>query len=194
MDIQLRELQHRVEAEAAPVARLLDEVRKIIVGQALLLDRLVIGMLTTGHILVEGVPGLAKTLAVKTLAQTHRREIPAHPVHAGPPAGGPDRHADLQPEGRELQPEEGPHFHQHHPGRRDQPRPGQGAERASGGHAGAPGDDRRTRPSPLDEPFFVLATQNPIEQEGTYPLPEAQVDRFMLKVSDHLPDQEGGAR
>ena len=102
-----------------------------------------VAMLAQGHLLVEGVPGLAKTLTVKTLARTVRGTLQAHPVHARPGAGRPGRHAHLQPEDRRVQHLARAGVHQPAARRRDQPRAGQGAERAARSDAGAPGDDRR---------------------------------------------------
>ena len=118
------------------------ELKRVIVGQDAMLERLLVALLAGGHVLLEGVPGLAKTLTVKTLARGARRAVPARAVHAGPRAVRPRRHAHL-PAGH------GPLRHRARPGlrqlparRRDQPRARQGAERAARGHAGAPGDDR----------------------------------------------------
>ena len=96
-----------------------------------------------GHVLLEGVPGLAKTLSVKTLAAGDRGDLPPHPVHARPAARRPHRHADLQPARRRLHRQARAGLRQPRPRRRDQPRAGQGAERAARGDAGAPGHDRR---------------------------------------------------
>ena len=178
----------------APLEQVLYEVKKVIVGQDALLERMVVALLARGHLLVEGVPGLAKTMAVKTLAAGDRRRVPAHPVHARPGAGRPRRHADLQPEARRVPGLARAGVHQPPARRRDQPRAGQGAERAARGDAGAAGHDR-----PRDAPrcptrSSCMATQNPIESEGTYPLPEAQVDRFMLKVLVGYPTPDRGVR
>ena len=159
-----------------------------------MLERLLVALLAGGHVLLEGVPGLAKTLTVKTLAAGRRRHVPPHPVHARPRArptssarasGAPTpavRHR-ARPGVRQLPAR-----------RRDQPRAREGAVGAARGHAGAPGDDRRRRRSRCRAPFLVLATQNPIESEGTYPLPEAQVDRFLMKIARRLPDAGRGGR
>jgi MoxR-like ATPase len=140
-------------------------------------------------VLLEGVPGLAKTLTVASLAESHGRELPADPVHAGPAAGGRGGDEHLQPADGRVHAPARADLRPGRPGRRDQPGAAQGAVGAAGGHAGEAGHHQR-RDVPLEEPFLVLATQNPIEQEGTYPLPEAQVDRFMLKLKVTYPDRE----
>ena len=123
-----------------------------------------------------------------------RRRVQADPVHAGPRPRRPRRDADLQPEDRRVHDVARAGVHEPPPGRRDQPRAGQGPERAPRGHAGAAGHDRPRDPRRCPNPFLVLATQNPIETEGTYALPEAQVDRFMLKVLVGYPTPDRGVR
>ena len=179
-------LNEAVKAETLIVQAAVDEVRKVIVGQRGLVERMMIALLCRGHLLLEGVPGLAKTLAVRTLAQVLDAALLAHPVHARPPAGRPHRHARLPAEDRRVRRAQGAGLREPRARRRDQPRARQGPVGAARGDAGAAGHDRRRDP-PLPEPFLVLATQNPIEQEGTYPLPEAQVDRFLLKVKVDYP-------
>jgi MoxR-like ATPase len=145
-------------------------------------DQALIALFTGGHCLITGVPGLAKTLLIKTLARDTRPELQAHPVHAGPDACR--HHRDRNPgrgRRRVASLRQGTDLREDTAGRRDQPHPAQDAGGAAGGDAGA-ARDRRAAPTTLEEPFFVLATQNPIELEGTYPLPEAQLDRFMFKV------------
>ena len=123
--------------------RILYEVKRIVVGQDHFLERVLVAILAQGHLLVEGVPGLAKTLTVKTLARTIRGTLQAHPVHARPRARRPRRHAHLQPEDRRVQHVARPGVRQPAARRRNQPRAGQGAERAARGDAGIPGHDRR---------------------------------------------------
>ena len=178
-----------IERESRLVSELMTELGRVIVGQRAMLERLLIGLLADGHVLLEGVPGLAKTLVGAHAGRRDRRRLPPHPVHPRPAPGRPDRHDDLQPAERRLHGAEGADLHQPAAGGRDQPRPGQGAERAARGDAGEAGDDRRARTFPLPELFLVLATQNPIEHEGTYPLPEAQVDRFMFKLVVTYPER-----
>ena len=158
-----------------------------------MIDRLLIGLLTGGHILLEGVPGLAKTLAVRTLAQGLRLSFQPHPVHARPAAGRRHRHADLQPAHRRVQHQEGPDLRQpaSSPTRSTAPPPRCRAPCSRPCRKSR--SPSATTSYPLEQPFLVLATQNPIEQEGTYPLPEAQVDRFMLKLKTHLSEQGRGA-
>ena len=169
-------------ARGDPLEDVLYHVKRVIVGQDALLERMVVALVARGHLLVEGVPGLAKTLAVKTFAGRARRRVPADPVHARPRAGRHRRHADLQPEARRVRGVARPDLRQPGPGRRDQPGAGQGAERACSRRCRSARSRSAGRPTPLPDPFLVMATQNPIESDGTYPLPEAQVDRFMLKV------------
>ena len=147
-----------------------------------MLERLLVALLAGGHVLLEGVPGLAKTLTVRTLADVLGGTFRRIQFTPGPRARRPRRHAHLPPRHGALRHRARPGVRQLPARRRDQPRARQGAVRAARGHAGAPGDDRRPDASRCPDPFLVLATQNPIESEGTYPLPEAQVDRFLFKV------------
>ncbi len=181
MDAQLRELQRKVDSEAASVARLLDEVRHVIVGQGALLDRLLICLLARGHALVEGVPGLAKTLAAKSLAGA--TSCAFQRIQFTPDLLPSDLVGTLiyNPKETTFEPRKGPIFSQilladeinRAPAKVQSALLEAMEERqvTLGGTTFA-----------LPEPFFVMATENPIEQEGTYPLPEAQVDRFLMKV------------
>ena len=148
-----------------------------------LVDRLLVGLLTGGHVLLEGVPGLAKTLAVPHAGAGSATQLPPHSVHARSAAGRRDRHANLQSAHRRVHDQEGPDLRQSRSGRRNQSRPA----KVQSALLEAMQEKQVTigdTTYPLEQPFLVLATQNPIEQEGTYPLPEAQVDRFMLKTED----------
>ena len=120
-----------------------------------------------------------------------RRQLQAHPVHARPDAlaTSPARTSSTKtrPGRREFRFVEGPDLRQHHPGRRDQPHAAQDPGRPAPGHAGARRSPSARRRYNLPDPFFVIATQNPIEQEGTYPLPEAQLDRFMFNIRVDYP-------
>jgi MoxR-like ATPase len=178
-------------------ARLLQQVRsevnKVIVGQEKLLDRMLIALMTGGHILLEGVPGLAKTLSVKTLAAslglTFKR------VSFTPDLLPADIIGTLvyNPKEGTFAPRQGPVFT--HLLLADEinraPAKVQSALlEAMQEHQVTLGD----RTYPLPEPFMVMATQNPIEQEGTYPLPEAQLDRFMLKCKVDYPSKDDERR
>ena len=181
MDAQLRELQARIERESAPINRLLDEVKRVIVGQGALLERLVVCLLARGHVLVEGVPGLAKTLAVKTLAQSIKASFQR--IQFTPDLLPADLVGTLiyNPQQMAFEPRKGPLF--------TQILLADEINRAPAKVQSALLEAMQERQFtlgnttfPLPDPFFVMATQNPIEQEGTYPLPEAQVDRFLMKV------------
>jgi len=185
----IRELNQVVEREALFLQDLLDEVNKVIVGQERLVERLLIGLLADGHILLEGVPGLAKTLAVKTLAQAVQAQFQRIQFT-------PDLlPADLvgteiyNPRTNEFAPHRGPIFANFILADEINRAPAKVQSallEAMQERQVTIGDETY----PLEEPFLVLATQNPIEQEGTYPLPEAQVDRFMLKVVVDYPTRD----
>jgi MoxR-like ATPase len=167
--------------ESIPLRHVTEEVGRRLVGQAAMVERLLIGLLTGGHILLEGVPGLAKTLAVRTLAEILHASFSR--IQFTPDLLPADVIGTMifDQKTQEFHPKKGPLFA--HIVLADEinraPAKVQSAlleamqERqvTIGGHT-----------YPLPEPFLVLATQNPIEQEGTYPLPEAQLDRFLLKV------------
>ena len=171
MSVDVQKIKEQVLRHSDQLERVRTEVRKVLVGQDVMLSRLLIALLTGGHVLLEGVPGLAKTTAIKALAAAIRCKfnriqftpdlLPADLI--GTLIYNPREGAFTYPQGADLR--------QFHSGRRNQPGPVQGAVGAARGDAGAPGDDRRPD-VPLEEPFLVLATQNPIEQEGTYPLPK----------------------
>ena len=116
---------------------------RVVVGQRDMVERVLIGLLTGGHCLIEGVPGLAKTLTVKTLSQTLNASFSAHPVHARSAAGRHHRHDHLQHAHRAVHAEAWPAVREPRARRRGQPRAGQGAVGAARGDAGAPGHDRR---------------------------------------------------
>ena len=173
----------------ASLAPLFEEIEKIIVGQRSTIERLLIGMLTGGHVLLEGVPGLAKTLTVRTLAQALRLSfsriqftpdlLPADVVGT----------QIYNPRSGEFSIKKGPVFANVVLADEINRAPAkvqsalleamQEKQVTIGEHSYA-----------LEQPFLVLATQNPIEQEGTYPLPEAQVDRFMLKLKLSYPNKD----
>jgi MoxR-like ATPase len=168
-------------ASAGPVEKLLYEVKKTIVGQDLLLERLLVALLSRGHVLVEGVPGLAKTLAVKSLAEAIGGDF--HRVQFTPdlvPADILGTRIYHQPTG-EFQVSLGPVF--------TNLLLADEINRAPAKVQSALLEVMQERQVTIGRethqvpnPFLVMATQNPIESEGTYPLPEAQIDRFMMKV------------
>jgi MoxR-like ATPase len=185
----VRALNELVAKESAFVDKLLAEVGKVIVGQTYMIERILIGLLTGGHVLLEGVPGLAKTLTVRTLCDVISAKfarvqftpdlLPADlvgtviynqqkgeftsklgPIHANLVLADEINRAPAKVQSALLE--------------------------AMQERQVTIGD----RTYPLPEPFIVMATQNPIEQEGTYPLPEAQIDRFMLMVKVGYPSRE----
>jgi MoxR-like ATPase len=189
MDAQLRELQRKVDAETASTVRLLDEVRKVIVGQGSLLDRLLICLLARGHALVEGVPGLAKTLSAKSLAGATSCKFQR--IQFTPDLLPSDLVGTLvyNPKEVSFEPKKGPIFTQFLLADEINRAPA----KVQSALLEAMEERQVTLGGttfPLPEPFFVMATENPIEQEGTYPLPEAQVDRFLMKIVITYPTVE----
>ena len=179
-------LTERIREKSLVVGGLLTEIRKVIVGQSGLVERLVIGLLADGHLLLEGVPGLAKTLAVKTLARGLDASFAR--VQFTPDLLPADLVGTLvfNPKTQEFVTRRGPIFANllladeinRAPAKVQSALLEAMQERqVTVGDASAP----------LPDPFLVLATQNPIEQEGTYPLPEAQVDRFLMKLKIGYP-------
>jgi MoxR-like ATPase len=178
-----------VREQSSVLARLVGEVRKRIIGQSFLVDRLLIGLLTGGHILLEGVPGLAKTLTVRTLAECLDLEF--RRIQFTPDLLPADLIGTLiynQKTG-EFVARRGPVF--------ANIILADEINRAPAKVQSALLESMQERQVTigestykLPEPFLVLATQNPIEQEGTYPLPEAQIDRFMLKVLVKYPSRK----
>jgi MoxR-like ATPase len=182
-------LNDKVKKEAAFLDAILLESQKVIVGQRYLLDRLLVGLLANGHILLEGVPGLAKTTAVKTLASTIDAKFQR--LQFTPDMLPADLTGTLiydQKTG-EFKVKRGPLFANIILADEINRAPA----KVQSALLEAMQEKQITIGSEtikLQEPFLVLATQNPIEQEGTYPLPEAQVDRFMLKVKLTYPNKE----
>ncbi len=185
LDIEV--IQAKIQQESAFVERLLSEVSRVIVGQKTMVERLLVGLLADGHVLMEGVPGLAKTLTVRTLAQaidtTFRR------LQFTPDLLPADLIGTLvyDPKDQEFKTKKGPIFANiilADEINRSPAKVQSALLEAMQEHTVTIGEHSYR----LDDPFLVLATQNPIEQEGTYPLPEAQVDRFMLKLSVEYPD------
>jgi MoxR-like ATPase len=188
MELDVSTLNRDVERETLTLKRIEAELRKVIVGQDYLLDRLLVGLLARGHVLIEGVPGLAKTLAVKTLAQT--LHIDTQRIQFTPDLLPADLVGTLIYDQRsgDFLPRKGPIFT--HLLLADEinraPAKVQSALLESMEERQVTLGDRTW---PLPEPFMVLATQNPIEQEGTYPLAEAQIDRFMMKLRVNYPSR-----
>ena len=178
--MDLREATGRISAQGELVGRIRDEVSKVIVGQEKLIDRLILALATGGHILLEGVPGLAKTLSVNTLAKT--LGLAFKRISFTPDLLPADVVGTLvySPKTGEFTPKKGPVFTNLMLADEINRAPAKVQSallEAMQERQVTIGDDTY----PLPDPFLVLATQNPIEQEGTYPLPEAQVDRFMFK-------------
>ncbi len=189
MDVNIKELNERIQQESQFVDMLSLEMGKVIVGQKGLVENLLIGLLAGGHILLEGVPGLAKTLAINTLAQAvdakfsriqftpdllpadligtmiYSQKNESFEVHKGPVFANFVLADEINRSPAKVQ---------------------SALLEAMQEKQVTIGD----KTFPLPQPFLVMATQNPIEQEGTYPLPEAQVDRFMLKVIVGYPKKD----
>jgi len=184
---QIQEINRKVSEESVFVQQLIGEVHRAIVGQKYMVERLLIGLLTRGHILLEGVPGLAKTLAVKTLSSTIDAKFQR--IQFTPDLLPADIIGTMifnQREGT-FTPKKGPIFANILLADEINRAPAKVQSallEAMQERQVTIGDNTY----PLTEPFLVLATQNPIEQEGTYPLPEAQIDRFMLKLRIDYPD------
>jgi MoxR-like ATPase len=180
---------HRVQEASAFAYRLREAIGAVIVGQRYLVDRLLVGLLTGGHVLLEGVPGLAKTLSVRTLSQAI--EASFQRIQFTPDLLPADLLGTLvyNPQNGEFTTKKGPIFAQIILADEINRAPAKVQSallEAMQEHQVTLGDETH----PLPEPFLVLATQNPIEQEGTYPLPEAQIDRFMLKLKIDYPSRE----
>jgi MoxR-like ATPase len=188
MNVIAQDLAPQIEAQAQKLNRLREEVGKVIVGQSYMIDRLLMALIADGHILIEGIPGLAKTTAVKTVSnairtgfsriqftpdllpadligteiyrpQHHDFVVKTGPIHNNLVLADEINRAPAKVQSALLE--------------------------AMQERQVTIGEDTHELP----DPFLVLATQNPIEQEGTYPLPEAQVDRFMLKLKVGYPDK-----
>jgi MoxR-like ATPase len=179
--IDIRELNMRIEQQSAFVTNLTHGMNQVIVGQKHLVDSLLISLLSDGHILLEGVPGLAKTLAIKTLAQLIEADYSR--VQFTPDLLPADVIGTMvySQKDENFNVKKGPvfaHFVLADEINRAPAKVQSALLEAMQEHQVTIGNQTFSLPSP----FLVMATQNPIEQEGTYPLPEAQVDRFMLKV------------
>lgn len=187
--VDIRELNEKIHQQSAFIELLQLELNKVLVGQKYMTERLLIGMLANGHVLLEGVPGLAKTLAIKSLASAIHARFAR--IQFTPDLLPADVLGTMvyNPQSHEFAVRKGPIFANFILADEINRAPAkvqsalleamQERQVTIGDHT-----------YPLEEPFLVLATQNPIEQEGTYELPEAQVDRFMLKVVISYPKKE----
>src|SRR5215203_3396622 len=177
----IRQLNERISYAGQFVDRLREEVGHVIVGQSHMLDRLLIGLLSNGHVLLEGVPGLAKTLTIKSLAQAIHAKFSR--IQFTPDLLPADVIGTLiyNQQRNEFVVRKGPIFANFILADEINRAPAkvQSALLEAMQERQVTIGDTTYK---LDEPFLVLATQNPLEQEGTYPLPEAQVDRFIMKV------------
>ncbi|MCB4792005.1 MAG: MoxR family ATPase [Elusimicrobia bacterium] len=187
--MDIRQINEKVKQESIFVAQLLSEINKVIVGQNYILERMLIGLLADGHILIEGVPGLAKTLAVKTLSSAIRTKFQR--IQFTPDLLPADLIGTLvyNPSNASFSVKKGPIFSNLILADEINRAPAKVQSallEAMQEYQVTIGDTTHALP----EPFMVLATQNPIEQEGTYPLPEAQIDRFMLKLKITYPNKE----
>jgi len=185
----IKQINEEIEKESLFVQALSSEINRAIVGQNYLINRLLIGLLANGHILIEGVPGLAKTYAVKTLAKAIKAKFQR--IQFTPDLLPADITGTLIYNQRtgEFTVSKGPIFANlilADEINRTPPKVQSALLEAMQERQVTIGEETFK----LDDPFLVLATQNPIEQEGTYPLPEAQVDRFLLKVKITYPSRE----
>jgi MoxR-like ATPase len=185
-DASIQAITEKVKRESQFIDVVMMEIRKVIVGQRYLLDRLMIGLITGGHVLMEGVPGLAKTLSVNTLAQT--LHIGFKRIQFTPDLLPADILGTLiyNQKDATFEPKKGPIFSNVILADEINRAPA----KVQSALLEAMQEKQVTigeETYPLPKPFLVLATQNPIEQEGTYRLPEAQVDRFMLKLNVTYP-------
>jgi MoxR-like ATPase len=189
MNNEIRAIADEVTAQSGFVDRLLDETGKVIVGQRTMVERVLVGLLGGGHVLLEGVPGLAKTMAIRTIADAvdaSYSRIQFTPDLLPADVVGTQVY---DPRSQAFFPKQGPVFANlvlADEVNRAPAKVQSALLEAMQERQVTLGD----RTFPLPDPFVVLATQNPIEQEGTYPLPEAQVDRFMLKVRVGYPTRE----
>ncbi len=188
MTLDVKQVSEQVERESGLIHRIRSEIGKVIVGQATLVERLLVALLCNNHVLIEGVPGLAKTLSVTTLARTIQASFQR--IQFTPDLLPGDLIGTLiyNPKSGEFTTQKGPIF--------ANIILADEINRAPAKVQSALLEAMQERQVtignttyPLDDLFMVLATQNPIEQEGTYPLPEAQVDRFMLKLNVTYPSK-----
>ncbi|MEA3506538.1 MAG: AAA family ATPase [Elusimicrobiota bacterium] len=187
--MDLKKLEEKIKKESYFISSFKEEMEKVIIGQSKLIERLLIGILCRGHILLEGVPGLAKTLSVRTLAGALKLDF--RRIQFTPDLLPADLIGTLiyNPKTLEFQSKLGPIFSQIILADEINRAPA----KVQSALLEAMQEKQVTiekKTHKLPEPFLVLATQNPIEQEGTYSLPEAQVDRFMLKIKVGYPGRE----
>jgi MoxR-like ATPase len=187
--MDIRELNEKIQQESAFVDILTMEMKKVIIGQKDMVERLLIGLLANGHVLLEGVPGLAKTLAIKSLANSIKAQFSR--IQFTPDLLPADLIGTMiySQRSEEFVVKKGPVFANFILADEINRAPAKVQSallEAMQERQVTIGDQT----FPLQEPFLVLATENPIEQEGTYPLPEAQVDRFMLKIVIGYPNKE----
>ncbi|MCF8398310.1 MAG: AAA family ATPase [Bacteroidales bacterium] len=188
-ETDIKELNERIQKESAFVDMLNLEMHKVIIGQKHMLESMLIGLLSNGHILLEGVPGLAKTLAIKSLARTIEAKYSR--IQFTPDLLPADLLGTMvySQKKEEFQVKKGPIFANFILADEINRSPA----KVQSALLEAMQEKQITigeNTYSLDEPFLVMATQNPLEQEGTYPLPEAQVDRFMLKVIINYPTKD----
>ena len=189
MHADIQQVKEKVGARADLIRQLNSELAKVVVGQEIMVSRLMVGLLTEGHVLLEGVPGLAKTTVITALAQA--LSVGFSRIQFTPDLLPADLLGTMiyMPADGSFTTRKGPIFSNLILADEINRAPSKVQSallEAMQERQITIGDDTY----PLDRPFLVLATQNPIEQEGTYPLPEAQVDRFMLKVSITYPQQD----
>ena len=189
MQQNISEISERVRESSAWVNLLQSEIGRVIVGQKYLVDRLIVGLVANGHVLLEGVPGLAKTLSIRTLAAAIKVQFQR--IQFTPDLLPADIIGTLiyNPREGEFTTKKGPVF--------SNLILADEVNRAPAKVQSALLESMQERQVtigettyPLPDPFLVLATENPIDQEGTYPLPEAQIDRFMLKLKIGYPSRE----
>jgi len=184
-----RQLEDDIKRQSAVLEDIRTVIGKVIVGQEYMIERLLVGLLANGHVLIEGAPGLAKTLAVTTLAQALRAEF--HRIQFTPDLLPADLVGTLiyEPKSGDFRVRKGPIFANLVLADEINRAPAKVQSallEAMQENQTTIGDES----FPLPQPFLVLATQNPLEQDGTYPLPEAQMDRFMLKLRITYPNKE----
>ncbi|MFM8449356.1 MAG: AAA family ATPase, partial [Haliscomenobacter sp.] len=189
MHVDIEAINQQIYIDSAFVSQIQSQTSQVIVGQEQMMERLLLGLLTRGHVLLEGLPGLAKTLAIKTLAQAIDARFSR--IQFTPDLLPADVIGTMiyNPSINEFSVRKGPIFANFILADEINRAPAKVQSALLEAM-----QERQvtigTETFRLEEPFLVLATQNPIEQEGTYPLPEAQVDRFMLKVKIGYPGKE----